>query len=57
MTDAKRHLLDIVVYNAVEAMDVKDLIEFAKTALFEQYAQWGEQDLKHYLDENWPLDN
>jgi hypothetical protein len=57
MTDSKRHLLDIVVYNAVEAMDVKDLREFAQNTLFEFYAQWSEQDLKDYLDKNWPLDN
>jgi hypothetical protein len=56
MTDAKRHLLDIVAYNAVEAMDLKDLVDFAQNTLFEFYAQWSEQELKHYLDENWPLD-
>ena len=57
MTDSKRHLLDIVVYHAIQAMDEKDLVEFAQNALFEHYAQRSEQDLKHYLDENWPLDN
>ncbi len=57
MTDSKRHLLDIVVYNEVNSMSTSQLTSYVQDSLFEYYAQWSEQDLKHYLDEKWPLDN
>jgi hypothetical protein len=56
MTDTKQHLIDMIVDHTIESMNMGDLINFVSEVLYHDYKSWPEQDLKNFLDENWPLD-